>query len=133
MAENKTLYELDPDMRKKATAAYNASHGHAPDYGFAPDRAWIEGWACAATPQAKADARDAIRELIAKHSEELEHNAYAYFELAYTRRTGWMAWITDKPLNGGPVINPDRKVLRKGQGDTPEEACSAAIAAANGV
>ena len=83
-------------------------------------------------PQAQADARDAIRELIAKHSEELEHNAYAYFELAYTRRTGWMAWITDKPLNGGPVINPDRKVLCKGQGDTPEEACSAAIAAAKG-
>ena len=82
------------------------------------------------TPQAQADARDAIRELIAKHSEELEHNAYAYFELAYTRRTGWMAWITDKPLNGGPVINPDRTVLCKGQGDTPEEACSAAIAAA---
>lgn len=62
MAENKTLYELDPDMRKKATAAYNASHGHAPDYGFAPDRAWIEGWACAAAPQAQADARDAVTE-----------------------------------------------------------------------
>lgn len=84
------------------------------------------------TGDAQADARDAICELIAKHSEELEHNAYAYFELAYTRRTGWMAWITDKPLNGGPVINPDRKVLCKGQGDTPEEACSAAIAAAKG-
>ena len=83
-------------------------------------------------PQAQADARDAIRELIAKHSAELEQNEYAYFELAYTRRTGWMAWITDKPLNGGPVINPDRKVLCSGQGDTPEEACSAAVAAAKG-
>ena len=80
-------------------------------------------------PQAQADARDAIRELIAKHRAELEHNDYAYFELAYTRRTGWMAWITDKPLNGGPVINPDRKVLARGQGDTPEGACAAAIAA----
>lgn len=55
-----------------------------------------------AAPQARADARDAIRELIAKHRAELEHNDYAYFELAYTRRTGWMAWITDKPLIGGP-------------------------------
>lgn len=82
-----------------------------------------------AAPQAQADARDAIRELIAKHRAELEHNDYAYFELAYTRRTGWMAWITDKPLNGGPVINPDRKVLARGQGDTPEEACADAIAA----
>ena len=85
-----------------------------------------------AAPQAQADARDAIRELIAKHRAELEHNDYAYFELAYTRRTGWMAWITDKPLIGGPVINPDRKVLARGQGDTPEEACAAAIAAQQG-
>lgn len=80
----------------------------------------------------RADSRDVIRELIGKHRAELEHNHYAYFELAYTRRTGWMAWITDKPLNSGPVINPDRKVLCSGQGDTPEEACSAAIEAAKG-
>ena len=74
------------------------------------------------------DAQDAIRALIAQHGKELEKNEYAYFELAYTRSTGWMAWITDKPLCS-PVVNPDRKVLASGQGDTPEAACAAALAA----
>lgn len=180
-----TLDEIDPDTRKKATAAYNAGHGHAPDYGFAPDRAWIEGWAYAqstkdapaaqpAAPQAvqaingqslcqvreaffkkygrepladdvsfakmvvaafaatqpAAQGMDAIRALIAQHSKELEHNHYAYFELAYTRRTGWMVWITDKPaFRESVLVNPDRKVLASGQGDTPEAACAAALAA----
>lgn len=81
---------------------------------------------------AQEDAQDAVRALIATHAEILEDNAYAYFELAYTRQTGWMAWITDKPLYGAPVVNPDRKVLAKGQGDTPDEACADAARAAQG-
>ncbi|WHS67113.1 hypothetical protein QMY55_08355 [Comamonas resistens] len=89
-----------------------------------------------AAPQAQtqADARDAIRDLIAIHSAELEQNEYAYFELAHTRQTGWCAWITDHPRSMPPMptVNPDRKVIASGQGDTPEEACSAAIAAAKG-
>lgn len=85
-------------------------------------------------PQVQAEARDAIRELIAIHSSELEQNEYAYFELAHTRQTGWCAWITDHPRSMPPMptVNPDRKVIASGQGDTPEEACSAAIAAAKG-
>lgn len=81
--------------------------------------------------KAEAQGQDAIRALIAQHSKELEHNHYAYFELAYTRQTGWMAWITDHPRSMPPteVVKPDRKVLASGQGDTPEAACAAALAA----
>lgn len=87
--------------------------------------------ALAVTPPSQAQdvQRDSIRQLIAQHASLLEQNEYAYFELAYHRRTGWMAWITDKPLCMPPVENPDRKVIAKGQGDTPEAACDAAIAA----
>lgn len=70
---------------------------------------------------------DPIRQLLARHAELRETNDYAYFELAYTRATGWMAWLTDKPLTGAHVINPDRIVLAQGQGNTPDEACSAAM------
>jgi hypothetical protein len=66
---------------------------------------------------------DAIRKLIAQHAEELEQNDYAYFELAYTRRTEWMAWICSNHRDD----DPNRKVIAQGQGSTPEEACSAAI------
>ena len=69
--------------------------------------------------------QDALQSLLDMHAELLDANPYAYFELAYTRQTGWMAWITDKPFHG-PVINPDRKVLARGQGSTPAEACAAA-------
>nr|WP_206427612.1 VRR-NUC domain-containing protein [Burkholderia gladioli] len=74
----------------------------------------------------EAVAPDPIAALIARHAEELDRNDYAYFELAYTHQTGWMAWITDKPLQG-PVLNPDRKVLARGQGGTPAEACRDAL------
>lgn len=84
----------------------------------------------AAPAQAKEDARDPVRALIATHADMLEDNAYAYFEQAYTRQTGWMVWITDKPLYEAPVVTPDRKVLVQGQGDTPDEACAGAARAA---
>ncbi|MDX4956276.1 hypothetical protein [Delftia acidovorans] len=74
---------------------------------------------------AAVDALAPVQALLDVHAELLDANPYAYFELAYTRQTGWMAWITDKPMHG-PVINPDRKVLARGQGDTPAEACAAA-------
>ena len=70
---------------------------------------------------------DPLRQMLAQHAAHLEQNAHAYFELAYTRQTGWMVWITDKPLCS-PVVNPDRKVLASGQGDTPEAACAVALA-----
>lgn len=70
----------------------------------------------------KVDA-DPIRALLALHSECLEDNDYTYFELARTRHTAWMAWICSHPVE----THPDRKVLAKGQGETPEEACSAAL------
>lgn len=66
---------------------------------------------------------DPIRALIAEHAAVLDQNESAYFELCYHRATGWMAWITDKPLCMPPVVNPDRKVLAQGQGDTADEAC----------
>lgn len=60
----------------------------------------------------------------------LELNPYAYFELAYTRTTGWMAWICDKRPNadtGRPEA--DRKVIARGQGDSAEAACAMALEA----
>jgi hypothetical protein len=70
------------------------------------------------------EAADPIRELIALHAEELDQNDYAYFELARTRRTGWMAWICTNLRDD----DPDRNVLATGQGDTPDEACTSAVA-----
>ena len=82
------------------------------------------------------DAKDAVPgesaldALINVHQELVEDNPYCYFELAHTRQTGWMAWITDKPLYPvQEVANPDRKVLARGQGDSAEEACRIALAA----
>ncbi len=66
---------------------------------------------------------DKIAALIARHSLELERNDYAYFELAYTRRTEWMAWICSNCRDD----DPDRKVIARGQGATPEEACASAL------
>lgn len=74
---------------------------------------------------------DPLRQMLAQHEAHLEQNPYAYFELAYTRRTGWMVWITDKPaFRESVLVNPDRKVLWQGQGDTPDEACENAALAA---
>lgn len=80
-------------------------------------------------PQADKDggqqrAGDAIRDLIAKHAELLESSDYVYFELARTRQTGWMAWLCSHPAE----THPDRKVLARGQGETPDEACREALA-----
>ncbi len=79
-----------------------------------------------------APVPDPLRRLIAQHAALLEHNEYAYFELCYHRTTGWMAWITDKPLCMPPVVNPDRKVLAQGQGHTADDACHSAIQAMRG-
>lgn len=75
----------------------------------------------AAAPQ----AADPIKRLIAMHNELLGEYPYCYFELAYTRRTDWMAWLCTKPRED----DPERKVLACGQGLTAEEACAEAIAA----
>jgi hypothetical protein len=63
---------------------------------------------------------DPIRELIQAHSELIaDGNDYAYFELAYTRTTGWMAWLKSELAAEVPIA--------VGQGDTAEEACAAAL------
>lgn len=72
-----------------------------------------------------APPMEGLRQLIAAHAKMIEDgNDYAYFELAYTRRTSWMAWLCSKPSED----DPDRKVIAKGQGDTPDEAARSAIA-----
>lgn len=76
---------------------------------------------------------DPIRGLIAHHSQVIEDGEnYAYFELSYTRRTGWMAWITDRPATGEPgtaAYAASRKLIARGQGDTADEACADALRA----
>ena len=49
MNKIKLVHELDTQTRSLAVAAYAAAHGSAPDFGFAPDRGWVEGWAYAQT------------------------------------------------------------------------------------
>jgi hypothetical protein len=72
---------------------------------------------------------DAIRNLLAKHAALVNGDPYCYFELAYTRQTGWMAFICDRPAEGiigTPEFGANRTILAQGQGDTPDEACNAA-------
>jgi len=87
-------------------------------------RAYVDADRAARAPaDSVLEDADPIRALIAQHAAILDQNELAYFELCYHRVTGWMAWITDKPLCMPPVISPDRKVLAQGQGDTADEAC----------
>jgi hypothetical protein len=79
-----------------------------------------------ATVTQPAQTDDPIALLIEKHAEQLEDNEYAYFELAYTRRTEWMAWICSNHRDD----DSNRKVIARGQGSTPQSACEAALAAA---
>lgn len=71
----------------------------------------------------------AVIDLIATHAEMLEENPYCYLELAYTRYTGYMAWLCTKPKDRPDCKSPadsfgtDRLVIASGQGDTAEEAC----------
>lgn len=126
MSNTKTLIELIDEYaetRHRCGGIYNAKTEAA-------RKAVIEALsgvqALSAAP-AEADSvledADPIRALIAEHAAVLDQNESAYFELCYHRATGWMAWITDKPLCMPPVVNPDRKVLAQGQGDTADEAC----------
>lgn len=68
---------------------------------------------------------DSIGALIQQYEQLREDNQYCYFELACTRYTDWMAWICSNQREE----DPNRKVLAKGQGATPEEACANALAA----
>ncbi|MBC6678050.1 MAG: hypothetical protein H9L35_18010 [Acinetobacter sp.] len=64
-----------------------------------------------------------LSKVLAIHEFLLLSNPYCYFELAYTRTTEWMVWICTKPHE----VDPNRKVLLRGQGSTPEEACENAL------
>lgn len=80
---------------------------------------------------AEPSPADPIRGLLQAHEDLIEQGEnYAYFELAYTRRTGWMAWLTDRPASGEPgtaEYAKSRKVIARGQGDSAEEACQDAL------
>ena len=64
-----------------------------------------------------------LRQFFDVHSALLDENPYCYCEIAYTRQTGWMAWLCSKPQ----TEDPQRKVLGVGQGQTPDEAALAAV------
>lgn len=68
-----------------------------------------------------------LQKVIDYHANALETvSNYAYFELAYTRHTGWMVWVTSHQR----TEHPSRQVLISGQGGSPEEACADALAGA---
>jgi hypothetical protein len=75
------------------------------------------------TIETAVPCHEAIRALLGAHELLLEENPYTYFELAYTRQTKWMAWICTNAREQDPY----RKVLAKGQGSTPDEACKSAL------
>lgn len=62
MSKIKLVHELDAQTRSLAVAAYAAAHGSAPDFGFAPDRGWVEGWAYAQQRAEPAPAAVAVPE-----------------------------------------------------------------------
>lgn len=103
---------------------------HNPDYGPVTfdmnvgetDHIYIRRITCPLLP-----AANPISRLLAAHSDLLDRNPYAYFELAYTRTTGWMAWLCSDCKES----NPNRKVIATGQADTPEAACADALAKMN--
>lgn len=77
----------------------------------------------AKTPKVRKE-KTHYEKLLMEHARMIRHgNHYAYFELAYTRQTMWMAFLCNKPKTD----DPDRIVLAKGQGKTPEEACKLAL------
>lgn len=104
------------------------------------EQATVKAFKDRLTKQESAITHDAppqnhIQKLLSIHAQMLIENSYTYFELAYTRQTGWMAWICSHPIE----THPNRAVITKGQGDTPDEACAAALtplkikALANGI
>ncbi len=64
-----------------------------------------------------------LEELLKVHASLLEDNPYCYFELAYFKTTGWMAWICTDRWDD----NSKRKIIARGSGATPEDACEDAV------
>lgn len=112
-----------PNWESGATPAFTKIRNFRPLFeSAAPQLPSVDQWAVQDDP---------IQALIRAHSELLEPNPYAYFELAYTRRTAWMAWLCDRPSQGEPgtpAFAASRKVIARGQGDTAEETCRDALA-----
>jgi len=54
------VYEMNEEDRQAAMRAFEQAHKAKPDLGFAPDRAWIEGWAFAQHPSQSAGEPVAI-------------------------------------------------------------------------
>lgn len=64
-----------------------------------------------------------LNKVMSIHKEMLESNPYCYFELAYTRQTEFMVWI----CSNAREMDPNRKVLLRGQGSTPDKAAKNAL------
>jgi hypothetical protein len=76
------------------------------------------------TAQAAGSARaHGLTKLFDLHAALLEENPYCYCEVAYTRQTGWMAWLCSDRYED----DSQRRVLARGQGRTPNEAAAAAV------
>ena len=92
--------------------------------GYCETPAEIDDNLCADCLDAEnTDWRSPLEVLIGIHKQMLSKNPYCYFELAYTRQTKWMVWICSNSKEND--IN--RTVIAKGQGETPNDAASAAL------
>lgn len=66
---------------------------------------------------------DPIAQFEAEHRKLIVANPYCYAEIAYTRATGWMAWLCTNCRDQ----DPGRKVLACGEGKTMAAACRNAL------
>lgn len=130
---------LEQQLASMTTMTNDAARPECFDFAMSflggPENEVVEAYVSALEQQlaaARVDA-DPIQALIREHAALIEAGEnYAYFELAYTRQTGWMAWLTDRPGRGeaGTAEHArSRKVIARGSGDTAEAACADALAA----
>lgn len=71
----------------------------------------------------KESSPSAFQDLLKIHERLLEKNPYCYFEVAYIRTTGWMAWLCTNALE----LDKNSRIIARGQGVSVEAACKDAI------
>lgn len=117
---------IDPIARHTVDMQYMPGTGRVQETGSIKEFNTV----CAQKQTVFKNTESSIDALIGLHGALLEDNAHCYFELAYTRRTGWMAFICDKPA-GGTVgtaeFGAGRKIIAQGQGATADAACADAL------
>lgn len=102
-------HEYTPSMAKDEYGRHVIDHVRA---------AWM-GW----QKRAQLAHRRPIDMLVAAHAQAISENPYAYLEIAYSRSTGWMAWLCTNVI----TRDKNRRVLACGSGGNVDQACLNAV------